>query len=65
VTDILKLAQDLVVLREQKDFITHPLVVPLVNAAFAEELRQCRKIAEEAGCAREFELVYAAPLIMH
>jgi hypothetical protein len=59
------MAQDLVVLRELKDFITHPRVVPLVNAAFAEELRQCRDLARAIGLEEEFEQALRKTPIMH
>jgi hypothetical protein len=64
-TDILKLAQDLVALRELKDFITHPRVVPLVNAAFDHQLRETRDLARAMGLEEEFERALNTKPIMH
>jgi hypothetical protein len=62
---ILKLAQDLVVLRELKDFITHPLVVPLMNAAFDNEVQKTRDLARAMGLAEEFEQALRKKPPMH
>jgi hypothetical protein len=59
------LAQMLAAMRELKDFITHPRVVPLVNAAFDAELRWCRNMAESVGLAAEFEQALRKKPPMH
>jgi hypothetical protein len=56
------MAQDLVVLR---DFISHPLVVPLMNAAFDNELQKTRDLARAMGLAEEFEQALRKTPIMH
>jgi hypothetical protein len=59
------MARDLVVLRELKDFITHPVVVPLMNAAFDNELQKTRDLARPMGMAEEFEQALRKTPIMH
>jgi hypothetical protein len=59
------MAEDLVALREMMDFITHPLVVPLMNAAFDNELEKTRDLARAMGLEEEFEQALSKTPIMH
>jgi hypothetical protein len=46
-------------------FFTHPQLVALANAAFNEQLRQSRDLAESLGLAEEFDRALRENSPMH